>query len=125
LVNEARPFIFSTAPAEPVAAMALAALAAATDDLREQLRANVTHLRRALQQAGFVAPGVDHIVPVRAGDRAMELSARLLARGVFAPGIRWPTVPRGEELIRLTVTAAHHPSELDRIVDALGSPWSA
>jgi 8-amino-7-oxononanoate synthase len=56
LVNEARAFIFSTAPAEPVAAMALAALAAATDDLREQLRANVTHLRRALQQAGFVAP---------------------------------------------------------------------
>lgn len=120
LINAGRPFIFSTAPPEPVAAMALAGLRRADDFLRERLAANADRLRRNLGQLGWQVLGEHHILPVVVGERAMELSAHLLERGVFAPGIRFPTVPRGAERIRFTVSAVHTPEQLDRICDAMG-----
>lgn len=120
LINAGRPFIFSTAPPEPVAAMALAGLRRADDALRERLAANAERLRTGLRQLGWEVLGSHHIVPVVAGEHAMELSARLLARGVYAPGIRFPTVARGAERVRFTVSAAHTPDQLDRICEAMG-----
>lgn len=125
LVNEGRPFIFSTAPPEPVVRMALAGLACADDALREQLAANTIRLRRQLAQLGWRPLGDHHIVPIVVGNGAMGLARRLLEAGVYAPGIRWPTVPRGQERIRLTVSAAHTPSQLDRVCEALGPAPSA
>jgi len=120
LVNTGRSFIFTTAPPEPVVAMALAGMTAATDELRERLRSNTRYLRIGLRQLGYDPLGHAHIVPIVIGPGAMAVSDRLLARGVYAPGIRWPTVPRGQERIRLTVSAAHEEEHLDRILQALG-----
>jgi len=120
LVNAGRSFIFTTAPPEPVAAMALTGLHRATDALREQLAANARTLRTFLAELGWRPLGEAHIVPIVVGPGAMALSERLLARGVLAPGIRFPTVPVGEERLRLTVSAAHTAEHLSRIADALG-----
>jgi len=120
LINASRSFIFTTAPPEPVAAMALAGLRLATDARRQRLAANTRRLRAHLAHLGWSTPGRDHIVPVVAGDRAVHLADGLRQRGVFAPAIRWPTVPRGQERIRLTVSAAHTTEQLDRIAEAFG-----
>lgn len=122
LVNAARTFIFTTAPPEPVAAMALAGLRRADDALRQRLESNVRRFRCALLQLGWEPLGDAHIVPIVTGAGTMALAARLRERGVFAPGIRWPTVPAGLERIRFTVSAAHTEEQLDRICDALGTP---
>jgi len=122
LVNAGRSFIFTTALPEPVAAMALVGLRLANDERRQQLRSRVQRLREGLRQLGWQAPGADHIVPVIVGERALEVAAHMLERGVFAPAIRWPTVPRGQERLRLTVSAAHTDEQIDRILDALGAP---
>lgn len=120
LVNAGRSFIFTTAPPEPVAAMALAGLRAATDELRERLMSNAHTLRVGLGQLGWPVLGDAHILPVVVGDRALDLSKQLLSRGVFAPAIRYPTVPVGTERIRVTASAAHTSTQLDRILDAFG-----
>lgn len=120
LVSAARSFIFTTAPAEPCCAMALAAMGRADDALREQLADRVRRLRSSLVDLGWAALGSAHIVPVVTGSNTMQIADRLLQRGVFAPGIRWPTVPRGLERIRFTVSAAHTPEQIDRICEALG-----
>jgi 7-keto-8-aminopelargonate synthetase-like enzyme len=120
LVNAARSFIFTTAMPEPNAAMALAALQLATDTLRERLSDNVEYFRCNLQQLGWDPLGEAHIVPILTGSDTMALAARLRERGVFAPGIRWPTVPAGRERIRFTVSAAHTRGQLDQICEALG-----
>ena len=122
LINAGRSFIFTTAMPEPVAAMALAALKRATDDLRDRLRSNARHLRAHLRERGWKVLGQHHICPVVVGDGAVPLSESLLRQGIFAPAIRYPTVPRGQERIRLTVSAAHDHSQLERIADALGQP---
>ncbi len=121
LVNAGRSFIFTTALPEPVAAMALAGLHRATDALREQLSHNVQYFRSGLEQRGWSPLGEAHIVPVVVGSGALELSARLLTAGVWVPAIRWPTVARGEERLRFTLSAAHTTSQLDQVLDALGA----
>ncbi len=120
LVNAARSFVFTTALPEPVAAMALAGLRAADDERRGRLAANTARLRRALRDLGWSPLGDAHVVPIVAGPAALPLAERLLARGVFAPAIRWPTVARGEERLRFTVSAAHTDDELDAVAEALG-----
>jgi 7-keto-8-aminopelargonate synthetase-like enzyme len=119
LVNAGRTFVFTTAPPEPLAAMALAGFRRATDALREQLADNVRRFRRALDHLGWRPLGSAHVVPVVTGDRAMAIAARLRARGVFAPGIRWPTVRRGLERVRFTVSAAQTTVKLDLIAEAM------
>jgi 8-amino-7-oxononanoate synthase len=125
LLNSARPFIFSTAPPPPTVAAALAALELLEEEPGrvERLRANATVLRDALTAQGL-APGGSgtQIVPVEVGDAAlaMELSERLLVAGVFAQGIRPPTVPPGSSRLRFTVMATHAEEELRRAAALAG-----
>jgi glycine C-acetyltransferase/8-amino-7-oxononanoate synthase len=126
LLNSARSFIFSTAPPPPVAAAGLAALELleANPSRVEHLRANAAALRAGLAAERLEVHGSQsQIVPVEVGDaaRTMELCERLLERGVFAQGIRPPTVPEGTSRLRFTVMATHSTSELERATKAIGA----
>jgi 7-keto-8-aminopelargonate synthetase-like enzyme len=120
LINAGRSFIFSTALPEPTARLALAGLRGADPALRDALATNTRRLRSGLEQLGWSLRGQHHIVPVVAGPASMALAARLLKQGVFAPGIRFPTVPAGQERVRLTTSAAHTDDQIDQILDAFG-----
>jgi 7-keto-8-aminopelargonate synthetase-like enzyme len=52
-------------------------------------------------------------------DRAVLASAALRNQGIFIPAIRYPTVPRGQARLRLTLTAAHTPADLEQLLAAL------
>ena len=126
LLNTARPFIFSTALPPPAVAAAQAALELldAQPQRVERLRSNATVLREALAGEGLRAGGSGtQIVPVVVGaaEPAVELSERLLERGVFAQGIRPPTVPEGSSRLRLTAMATHRASELRQAAKLVGS----
>jgi glycine C-acetyltransferase/8-amino-7-oxononanoate synthase len=126
LVNTARPFIFSTAPPPPAVGAALAALDVLEREpqLVDRLQANATTLRAALAAVGLDPGGSRmQIVPIAVGEAetAMELCERALARGVFAQGIRPPTVPEGSSRLRLTVMATHEREELARAAREIGS----
>lgn len=117
LVNTARSLIFSTAPGPPAVAGALAALELVQErpHRMERLRSNARVLRRALAEEGFpVAEGEMHIIPLIVGEErlAMSLCQKVLEAGVFAQGIRPPTVPAGTSRLRLTAMASHTPAEL-------------
>jgi len=126
LVNTARPFIFSTAPPPSAAAAALAALELLESSPHwvERLQDNAATLRAALAGEGLsVGGGSTQIVPVEIGDAtlAMELSERALERGVFAQGIRPPTVPEGSSRLRFTAMATHRGSELKQAAKLVGA----
>jgi 8-amino-7-oxononanoate synthase len=117
LVNSARPFIFSTAPPPPALGAALAALEIleAEPELVERLQASAETLRGALSEEGLsVGASATQVVPIEIGAAAttMELCERALQRGVFAQGIRPPTVPEGSSRLRFTAMATHRPEEL-------------
>jgi 8-amino-7-oxononanoate synthase len=124
LINTARPLIFSTAPAPPAVAGALAALELVEQRPHrvERLRSHARTLRRALAAEGFPVPESDmHIIPLFIGDDrdATALCQGALERGVFAQAIRPPSVPAGTARLRLTAMASHTPAELHRAARAL------
>ena len=126
LVNTARSFIFSTAPPPPVVAAALASLELLESNPQrvERLRSNAGVLREALVEEGLTVGGSGtQIVPVAVGgaEQTMELSELVLERGVFAQGIRPPTVPEGSSRLRLTVMATHRADELRRAAKLVGA----
>ena len=126
LVNTARPFIFSTAPPPPALGAALAALRLleAEPQLVDRLQANAETLRAALADEGFeVGQSRTQIVPIQVGgaEATMELCEAALRRGVFAQGIRPPTVPEGSCRLRCTVMATHRPEELANAARQIGA----
>jgi glycine C-acetyltransferase/8-amino-7-oxononanoate synthase len=126
LLNTARSFIFSTAPPPPVVAAGLTALELLESHPHrvERLAENAATLRTALVAEGLeVGSSKTQIVPVEVGDAAqtMELSERLLERGVFAQGIRPPTVPEGSSRLRFTVMSTHRRGELERAAKLAGA----
>ncbi|HEX7293884.1 MAG TPA: 8-amino-7-oxononanoate synthase, partial [Solirubrobacterales bacterium] len=126
LLNTARPFIFSTAPPPASAAAALAALELLESHPHrvERLQANAAALRAAFADEGLaVGSSETQIVPIEIGDAAptMELSERVLERGVFAQGIRPPTVPEGSSRLRFTAMATHRRGELQRAAKLVGA----
>jgi glycine C-acetyltransferase len=117
LLNSARSFVFSTALPPPVLAAAMAALELleAEPQRVRRLRANAATLRAGLLAEGLAASGgTSQVVPLEVGEAepTMELCERLLERGVFAQGIRPPTVPPGSSRLRFSVMATHEEAEL-------------
>jgi 8-amino-7-oxononanoate synthase len=117
LLNTARSFIFSTALPPPTLAAARAALELleAEPERVRRLGANAAALREGLLAEGLDAGGGEsQIVPLEVGpaEQTMELCERLLERGVFAQGIRPPTVPPASSRLRFSVMATHGEAEL-------------
>mgnify|MGYP001551217859 CR=1 FL=1 len=107
LANSVRTFMFSTAPAPPLAAAAVAALELIEErpELPRQLQENAAVLRGALRAEGFEMPDSGtHLMPLAFGDPevAMDVCERSLAGGVYAQALRPPTVPPGRSRLRLT-----------------------
>lgn len=124
LINRARPFIFTCALPPGILATVLEALAIVEQEpeRRQRLWDNTRHMRVGLHNRGFkVSPSGTQIISlvVREPGDAMRFCQELLDRGVFAQGIRYPSVPRGTERIRLTVTASHSTAELDAALTTL------
>ncbi|MDF9408077.1 MAG: 8-amino-7-oxononanoate synthase [Pelotomaculum sp. PtaB.Bin013] len=123
LRNKTRSFIYSTAPAPAAVGAALAALRLVErqPEIRAQLWENARYLRVGLKSMGYKVPSEDSpIIPVLIGDadKTMHLAQALLEEGVFAPGIRPPTVPQGTCRIRATVMAIHTRGDLDQALSA-------
>ncbi len=125
LINRARSFIFTCAMPPAVLATVLEALAVIEEEpeRRQRLSENSRYLRGGLREVGFeVGRSEIHIIPLIVGEseRTMRFCQELLDRGVFAQGIRHPSVPRGTDRIRLTLTASHSKADLDTALTALG-----
>ncbi len=128
LVNRARSFIFSTSPVPAAVAAATAGLrfiqSAAGHERRNLLWQRVSQLRSFLaNQDRWPCPSSPPcaIIPLMLGDedRAVRASAALRNQGIFVPAIRYPTVPRGQARLRLTLTAAHTAADLEQLLAAL------
>ena len=123
LYNRARMFVFSTAlpPSTAAASRVGVAIVRGSEgaDRRRELAANARRLREAVPALGGAPDGA--IAPFHVGSDkdVMDLSERLLARGVFAQGIRPPTVPPGTARLRISVSSGHEGWALERAIAAL------
>uniref|UniRef100_A0A5F4W670 5-aminolevulinate synthase n=1 Tax=Callithrix jacchus TaxID=9483 RepID=A0A5F4W670_CALJA len=96
--------------------------------LRRAHQRNVKHMRQLLMDRGLpVIPCPSHIIPIRVGDAALnsKLCDLLLSKhGIYVQAINYPTVPRGEELLRLAPSPHHSPQMMEDFVEKLLLAWT-
>jgi len=126
LRQRSRPYLFSNTLAPAIAATTLEALEilAGSTELRDRLHANTRRFRAGMARQGFeIPPGEHPIVPILIGDAAVatRTAAMMLEEGVYVVGFSYPVVPHGKARIRVQLSAAHSPENIDKVVHAFAA----
>jgi 8-amino-7-oxononanoate synthase len=126
LVQSARTFVYTTAMPPALAAATCTAIDIARFEgwRRDRLARLIAHFRHGAAERGIaLLDSRTPIQPVPIGDSAAALavSARLEAEGFYVPAVRPPTVPPGKARLRLTLSASHSESDVERLLDALAA----
>lgn len=123
LFNFSPALIYSTTlpEAHAAAAIDLLALVEQSDSQRRALVDIGAIMRDRLRSVGLTATGDAHIISVDIGDedRAVAIAKGLLERGVFVLSARYPTVPLGKAILRISMSALHDERDVSTLVNAL------
>ncbi len=124
LIQEARTYIYTTAPPPAVAAATLEALRIVREEpwRRERLRSLVQRFRCGARELDLpLADSHTPIQPIIIGEpgQALAVSRRLLNNGVLVTAIRPPTVPKHTSRLRITFSATHDEHDVDLLLEAL------
>ncbi|NP_001086051.1 5'-aminolevulinate synthase 1 [Xenopus laevis] len=97
--------------------------------LRRQHQRNVKLMRQMLMDSGLpVVHCPSHIIPIRVSEAAKntEICDKLLRDyNIYVQAINYPTVPRGEELLRIAPTPHHNPQMMTYFLDKLLITWKS
>lgn len=123
LINFSRHYIYSTAMPPAQAVATLTSIQLLRDGKRQKvLKHNIATFRSLAQENGIpLMSSESPIQPVPIGEpnRAVRLSEKLKSLGIWVNAIRTPTVPKGTDRLRITITAEHTATEILALVDAL------
>jgi 8-amino-7-oxononanoate synthase len=127
LINRARSFIYSTAPAPGIATAALAAVeflaSSEGEEHRLLLWKRIRLMQELLPSSGLNEKGTasSAIFPWIVGDEqaALDLASALQNEGFLVPAIRYPTVAKGSARVRITVTAPHEEDQIRSLCEAI------
>jgi 8-amino-7-oxononanoate synthase len=124
LIQQARNYIYTTALAPALAAATLTSLAILREEAwrRNHLVTLIQRFRDGANQLGLpLMASNSAIQPLKVGDatQATAMSQTLRERGLLIGAIRPPTVPSGTSRLRITLSAAHSPQQVDRLLEEL------
>ena len=122
-------FIFTSSMNPSIAAASITSIkiAMSSEDLRENIRINSDRIRAGLRELQIPFLENDsHIIPIHLYDpRLCKEAANLLLEkhGIYIQPIFYPTVPKGDERFRVTITPRHEANDIDHFLDALDDVW--
>ena len=122
-------FIFTSSANPSIAAASIKAIevAKSSENLREDIRKNSDLIRAGLRDLEI--PHLDndsHIIPIHLEDpRLCKNAANLLIEdhGIYIQPVFYPTVPKGDERFRVTITPKHQAEDIDRFLSSLNQVW--
>ena len=122
-------FIFTSSMNPSIAAASITSIkiAMSSEDLRDNIRINSDRIRLGLRdlQIPFLEND-SHIIPIHLYDpRLCKEAANLLLEkhGIYIQPIFYPTVPKGDERFRVTITPRHEAEDINHFLDALDDVW--
>jgi glycine C-acetyltransferase len=126
LRQRSRPYLFSNSLAPAIAGATLAVLDILSEStaLRDRLHANTQRFRQGMARRGFaIGHGDTPIVPLMLGEAtlATKMAALMLEEGIYVIGFSYPVVPEGKARIRVQISAAHRPEDIDKAMDAFAA----
>lgn len=126
LVQRARPYIYTTAPAPALAHALLASLdlieGGEGQRRRAHLQSLIRQVRGSLQLSRWHSLDSETAIqPVIIGgnEATMQAGASLYAQGMWVASIRPPTVAADSARLRITLSAAHTAADVDRLCSAV------
>ncbi len=122
-------FIFTSSANPSIAAASIKAIEIAkkSEHLREEIRKNSDLIRTGLRDLEI--PHLDndsHIIPIHLEDpRLCKDAANLLIEehGIYIQPVFFPTVPKGDERFRVTITPKHQAEDIKRFLSSLNQVW--
>jgi 8-amino-7-oxononanoate synthase len=124
LIQFCRPYIYTTAlpPALAEATRCSLRLIQRESWRRDHLQHLIKTFRNECKELGLVL--TDSSTPVQglllgSAETALDVSSQLEKQGLLVTAIRPPTVPQGTARLRITFSATHTMTQLQRLLDAL------
>ena len=93
-------------------------------ELVDRLWENARYFKKEMANLGFdTGQSVTPITPIMLGEAplAQQFSRALFEEGIFAMALGFPTVPRGKARIRVMISAAHTPTDLEQGLETFAS----
>ncbi len=126
LRDSAPLYIYSNpiTPGEAAAALAALQIVDSPEGMRllDAVRGLSRRLRSGLEHLGFeTLPGEHPIVPllIRDTEKTSALVEQMCAQNILATGLNYPVVPKGDQEIRLQVSADHTEKDMDALLHTL------
>ena len=92
-----------------------------TTELRDRLEQNVNQFKAGMKAAGFdFKDGNSAIVPIMLYDAKLSqtMANKLLEEGIYVIGFFYPVVPKDQARIRVQLSAAHTPEQINKAIEA-------
>jgi len=128
LIQFARTYIYTTALPPAIAGAVITSVDIVQKESwrREKLQESIHYFRHIAQQRDI--PLMDSFTPIQpimlgTADKAMQASQQLKEKGIIVTAIRPPTVPQNTARLRITLSASHEKSHIDKLLDSLANIW--
>jgi len=106
-INKSKSFIYTSALPSFLIQYSIKRFKSNREKQKKKLQKNTKRLINGLKQIGFEINSTTHIIPIVIGNekKSIEFGKFLMDNGVFVQPIRYPTVPKNQARLRISVTA--------------------
>ncbi|ADU65247.1 8-amino-7-oxononanoate synthase [Desulfurispirillum indicum S5] len=127
LLNFGSGLIYSTSlpEAHGAAVLEMLELLENSEPRRQHLAWLADTMKAALEREGFEVAGDAHILALQVGEehRARELAQAMGRRGILCFAARYPTVPLGQAILRISLSALHDEQDIRQFIQTLKEAW--
>ena len=120
-VNKAKSFIYTSALPAPIVDISIQRFESNREKYRKKLLENIKNFHNGLDKIGLNIKSKSHIIPIIIGREkdAVDFSNYLFKNGIFAQAIRYPTVPKDQARIRMSLTAKLKKKQINSCLEIL------
>jgi len=106
-INKSKSFIYTSALPSFLVEYSMKRFESNREKQKKKLEKNTKQISKGLRQIGYEINSNTQIIPIIVGNEksAMDFGRFLFKNGIFAQPIRYPTVPKNQARLRISVTA--------------------
>ena len=125
-INKSKSFIYTSALPSFLVKHSLKRFESNREKQKKKLEENTKSLSKGLKQIGFEINSESQIIPIVIGDEksAMDFGKFLFNKGIFAQPIRYPTVPKNQARLRISVTAWFQDKHIERALEIFDKAYT-
>ena len=118
-INKSKSFIYTSALPSFLIEHSMKKFESNRGKQKKKLEKNTKQLSKGLTQIGYKINSSTHIIPIIIGNEklAMDFGKFLFNNGVFVQPIRYPTVPKNQARLRISVTAWFSDTNIEKVLE--------